>query len=395
MWCRGRTPALAGTNWDFIDRDPDRFNVWVYDPAKYNAGTATVDVTLSTVNAPFFEQHNDPETTLRLVKHKTFAGWYWSDSQMLVSNEVDDKHSGVPLPPYLGADESAPSTTNVNEKEDHKFPVTDRTHRVALAGTVKAKYEFAPGQVVTDDAPVNVKKNVKLNITILREWAGGPPAVLQDYVFEDIRRMQEIYAQVGIAIPFEFVAIKTVDPPTAPAPGVNLALPEGLHDYTQVINEIIQMTDEEKALLGATNPRLRTTTEESGGKDDIEVYYVNNLSSGAKGRSYWAAGVPKDVNGVPDARYADSLILDGIRLYTTLAHEAGHVLMNDGEHFPHPAAESPLDSVNLMVVLPRARHDETVYDSRRLTLAQQIAMIGDPSTTPPTPAKRPNLLFDP
>jgi hypothetical protein len=391
------------SNWDFIDRDRDRFNVWVYDPAAWSKmengqpAVERVQVLISTENVAGFTAYDDAATAVDLVRYgKAFqgkTGWYWSDSQMLVSNDVDDdfkaEHTHLGLG-YLREDDQDPAGFAL-PKNGYQWLESDRTHRIALGGTVKARYFFTPNASVADDAPVKVVKNVKLNITILRDKRaadGGTAVIPPDEVLADIRWMREIYAQVGIAIPPAFVSIKTVDPPTAPAPGVNLALPEGLNDYDAVINGIIQMEDEEKALLGATNPPNIRTPTDANGKDDIEVYFVNQLSSIAKGKAYWAAGVP-------DSKYADSAIIDDIHPYTTLAHEAGHVLLNDGEHFPHPAAESPLDSVNLMVVLPRSRLDGTVYDSRRLTVAQQIAMIGDPSTTPPTPAKRPNLLFDP
>lgn len=103
------------------------------------------------------------------------------------------------------------------------------------------------------------------------------------------------------------------------------------------------------------------------------------LSRGSDGESFWAAAVP-------EAKYADSVILAASHGYTTLAHEATHVLRNSGDHYQvNPATPSQLDRVNLIVDGNRAAETGLVIDSRRLTLGQEAELY----------ANRPNLVSTP
>src|SRR5207237_4306377 len=118
--------------------------------------------------------------------------------------------------------------------------------------------------------------------------------------------------------------IKIVNPPT----GVDLS--NGLSQHGPPVGGIIPATAEEQALLGAAD--LRTAAN-----DDIELYYVNFLNDGS-GTGFRGESFPKV--GVTDAAYADSAIINtrDKRLFT-VAHEIGHVLADDGEHFAETFAE--------------------------------------------------------
>ena len=112
----------AGTNLDFIDRDPDRFNVWVYDKVAWDAtnpdgspANSHISAIISTKNVAGFREYNDPATSVDLVRYTGAIrgpGWFWSDSQLLVSNEVDDKYAKEP---HLGADEYPPGTDGLTK----------------------------------------------------------------------------------------------------------------------------------------------------------------------------------------------------------------------------------------------------------------------------------------
>ena len=95
----------AGTGYDIIDLDDDRFNVWVYDKAKWDKNIPDVEVKISTDNVAGFTAYNDPANGVELVRYtgqQKGPGWYWSDSQMLVSSKVDD----VEPVPGVGSDET-------------------------------------------------------------------------------------------------------------------------------------------------------------------------------------------------------------------------------------------------------------------------------------------------
>ena len=380
----------AGTNHDFIDRDPDRFNVWVWDRTAWEAEDANglpaydhKSVRISTKNKWFFGAYNDAATAVDLVRFTgTFegkTGWYWSDSQMLVSNTVDDgNQNGLEgTGTYLGTDEIGPAdgVNAIGPKNGYTWRLSDRTHKVALGGRVTAEYT---GDVtVSASAPVRPQKIVRLHVNILRITSGGAAVVTVARVNVDIRQMREIYAQVGIYIPP--VNLQEVDPPD------NVELLNGLEEYPNPAGGLIAPTLEEKSLLGAAN--LRTPTV--GGKDDIEVYYVNFLARGGMPGSA-GESFPASWLAAGDAKYADSVIVNAAQGYTTLAHECTHILENRppgvDPHYPYDARPPAiLDKVNLMVPGWLASESDVVIDSRRITNDQQDRMSGT----------LPRLLSDP
>ena len=137
-------------NHDFIDRDPDRFNVWVYDKPAWDAVDETgapayphIQAKISTKNVVGFTMYDDPATPVDLVRVADGAagkgsGWFWSDSQMLVSNEADDAYRDAK---YLATDEAGPGAAGL-PKNGYTWKVSDRTHQVALRGTVTGRLEI-------------------------------------------------------------------------------------------------------------------------------------------------------------------------------------------------------------------------------------------------------------
>ncbi len=63
-------PAVRGvdatTGYDIIDRDDDRFNVWVYDKAKWDANIGHIGVEISTDNVAGFTAYDDPANEVDL-----------------------------------------------------------------------------------------------------------------------------------------------------------------------------------------------------------------------------------------------------------------------------------------------------------------------------------------
>ena len=312
----------AGTNYDFIDRDDDRFNVWVKDIAKWQQigtnGAPTYQhntVKISTTNvAGWFSVYNDVATSVDLVRYTGGSkgdGWFWSDSQMLVSNYVDDNYEA---PAYLREDESAPAGAGL-PKHGFTWEVSDRTHRIALGGTTKAEYEYLPGKMVQTEKTTNVVK-IKVHVMILRETVGGAQVISLAAATMAIRRASEQYAQVGIQLVPNF---QIVDPPVDPL----LDLRDGFTEFSSQPGGgqpggIITMTPEEKALLGAANLRTAAT-------DDIELYFVNYMVD-SRGTAYRKSAIS-------DQKYVDSVIISARDATVfTHAHEIGHVLLDSGHY---------------------------------------------------------------
>lgn len=446
-------PALwvpLQSGYDFIDRDVDRFNVFVKDTAKWNAQTATFNVKVKTTNVAGRTEYDDADTQaeVAVVRQDHLPGWYMSDSQLLVSNEVDDVYTQAPaqLPNKpagtksggVGADESTPSATDKNTKagwgRDYDFPVSDRTHRIALGGTVTATYAPQGLPAETATSQVKVKKFVKLHINIMKDVAGaqGTPTVTNAMVDADLKKMREIYAQVGLDVQLSNNGnppqYDISNPPagtgldTAPAgslPGTPTSLDEFATWSDKFENkQWILPTLEEKALFGDATLRTPTTPQ---GKEDVEVYYVNRLSDGSGGESFVRNFL---LDGIPtperyDLWTADSVVVTDQQLfpngnyaqhlYFVLAHEVGHILddrpnnssAGDVSHFPYSGGNpSPTERTNLMVngafslaggigfrmnaagkfekdVLGKRKYEllgPAILDSRRLTGEQETAM---------------------
>ena len=315
------------TKANFIDIDPDRFCVYVVHPLSNTDNTVKdlIQVTIKT--------SSDVGSTIWLEETAIDSGNFWSkDWLLLTSVKVDDDYK----------------IRNIADNA-----VGDPTFLVKLGDTVTATYGGAKAE-----ATVPVEKTVKLHINILRNKAkaDGGKEVITQATFESfhLKPANEIYAQVGI----RFTAtVQIVDPPA----GVDLS--DGFKDFLEFdADGKIKMTDEEKALLNSV--ALRTEAA-----DDIEVYYVNTMAIG-----YAEAFI---ASKVPDSKYTDSIVSRALTPENTLAHEIGHVLMDDGDH---PDGRAGVLKVNLMAF--PAAFDEKVTDSRRISVAQATNMF----------SKRPNLL---
>ena len=362
----------TGTNYDFIDRDDDRFNVWVKDLAKWQQmdtngpSNLHIKVKISTTNVAGFTAYNDDATEVDLVRYTGGGnkgdGWFWSDSQMLVSNEIDDKYDAAT---YLKADDTAPAGAGLL-KNGYNWEISDRTHRIALDGTTKAEYTSGNISINTVKS-TKAYKVLSLHVNILRETPTDFEVIAVETVQQDIAKMREIYSQVGISIlP---VIPQVVNPPV----GVNLA--DGSLDEYPIAGDIngkIDMTPEEKKLL----EKYRAAP--INGKNPVEIYYVNDLSNKSEGEAFRS-------DKVPDAKYGDSVILASIHKYVVLAHEVTHALALVGHFKISAEANNTLDSVNLMVEADRSVIQGFVTDSRRLTDLQETRMR----------EQRPNLLNEP
>jgi hypothetical protein len=445
---------------DFIDHDVNRFNVLVKDLDRYRLEgqqeVTSFTVPLHTENVGDRAEYDDAATQIEVKKLPIqWEGWYMSDSQMLVSNEVDDLYSqvavNIPTVPGkksggLGADESAPHATEKNHKRISggtlDWAVGDRTHRIALGGKVKVEFTPLNGPVGENgplaekvEVPVPVKKIVKLHVNIMRdklEAQGGTPATTQAAVMANVKKMREIYAQIGIDVQLSNAGNPPEPAISNPPAGADLHLPAAnpslaenntQPDATPAVQKMwANPTAEEKALLG--DATLRTNP---ANVVDIEVYYVKRMSGGSGGESFMTNFLLQADQGladsvvIADVQKLPPTLQEGAHTYLVLAHEVGHVLESranasrtvDLTHFPYRARPPKNgERVNLMVTATPSilngsgyllENDGTaipdvnrkpqyvafgsaIYDSRRLTQEQETTMTtghgGDLLTLP-------------
>ena len=355
---------------DFIDVDDDRFNVRVYDPVLYNAVPEVpyVDVTIGTGHLLEYAYANDDPTTIRLVRMggvwgTKFSGWYISDSQMLVSDLADDNYTGPGTSLVVHTDNLAPDPTNQrrNSKIGLTFEVTDRTHKALAGGVVSAIY--SPGRVdelgnpivSTAIATVPLKGTVNLHISNLRTVPGnaGPFATTYDDILNDLIFANEALAQVGIRVKTS----GAVQDRNTPA-GVDLS------------DKFSPLTTELGSLLGFVGPAenpYRTATD-AGGKDDIEVYYINEFSN-LNTRAMTVAGVPPNAAGT-----GISIIIRNVHEYTVLPHEILHVLYGTTGHIGG-VAPNWIERTQLLVRGEDAITGAGVLDSRRIEERQEAEIF--------------------
>lgn len=335
---------------DFIDADPDRFNVYVKHTA-IAANSSTIDVPISTVNSATAVYSDDP-TVIRLSRVTTdttspWWGWYWSDSQILVSNEADDTYWREPdlstsfqtlESGGTGKDWEGPTTAK-NHKGGQSFFVGDRTHRVGLGDTVVATYTHN-NTTTQDTAEVPIRKSVKLKIRMMQQPGlnNGQPFLTSTDVERDVQAMRTIYAQAGIDV--------TVDGPTA----VNVPADVDLTDGMDTNNSA-----EEAALLDGIG-----RTPAVNGKHDIEIYYVNNFTNPhifANALSYSDCDNKNHVNVV---------FIRQDRHWKVLAHEVGHVLddtIGINPHYPYNwCGPHGTDQANLRTDTGQANNHALVTD---------------------------------
>lgn len=319
-------------------------------------------VKISTTNSTGFTVYNDDATSVDLVRYTgndKGNGWYWSDSQMLVSNEADDTYQAET---YLRQDDSAPAGESLL-KNGFKWEISDRTHRIALGGTTKAEYEYLPGKSVQTEKISEVVKNVKVHGIILNKGANTPSITKAD-AEAVIYQANETYAQIGIRI------IGNVESPVDAPADVNLER-DGLEMPSS--NDANGKNTIPVATKSLLDPKAPYKSLQTIATDDIEMFFVNILTRGDKLK----AGFALNASLVPEAKYADTVFIPG-KFYTSrfaVPHEIGHILLDDGDHVTGKDSK-----INLMFA------DASAYDTvraiKRLTVAQYLAMT----------TKRPNLL---
>ena len=314
---------------EFIDTDPDRFKVRVTDEAANKNANAkeTINVLVKT----------DFDTTgheLTLTETEANSGVFVSKTLLMTSTRVDDEYK---------VDDIEDSTKN------------DRTLRILNLGQ-KATVEYL-GKAVS--ATVPLKNVVYLHANVVRTDIGGKPALFFNGQVETeeaditksvelfVRTASAIYAPMGIQFRLVDGKVNYVNPPAG------LSLAEGLTGWTVINNKVVLSADEKK-LLG--DEKLRTED-----KGDIEVYFISDLKTGFD----WTFGEAIAPSYSPDIKVNDSILIGKINGLQLLAHEIGHILLDDGGH-----ADATTGTKQTLIMTDISKAKDVVSDSRRFTTAQ-------------------------
>ncbi len=281
------TPVTVKSN--FIDLDPDRFQIRLADHARSGAGQVIVE--LATFDALGFEDDNPTEIVL--LEQQENPGTFISTNLLLVADDIDDDFSNSEVP--------ADDTQN------------DRTHRIEVGGHVRIPYY---GRLTTVlDKTIPVLKNGTVNvIPVILYDPFAIPHVGITQVVHALEIANQKFAQAGITLTWEY--------PVVCAPPAGVTLTNGL--TIRPTYESTNLAAEAKAAIAGVGT--------AGDTSDIHIIFANQLNAGDR-HPYGCAVTESYFAGISDEPYwynafvATTNATDQLGL--RIAHELGHLLGND------------------------------------------------------------------
>ncbi len=319
---------------DFIEKDPERFAVRATDSTanKLPNKVETISVTARV-------DSDKVPRELTLTETGINTGIFVSKSLLMTSIKSDDAH------PVDGIANGA--------KDDRTFRILELGEKIAVTyGDQKS------------EAATTLEKVVKIHIHVIRdqkkadggeaslffngEWLHDE-ATIGKSVIGFVSLASWIFAPIGIRFDVVDNKVNFADPPKGVDPS------DGLTGWTVKDSKIV-LSDEEKALFDEATLRTK-------GLDDIEVYFVSELKVADLLHTGGEALAP---SYSPDKKYNDSVVIGKVGgSVQLLAHELGHILLDDGDHF------DPDQGVNSTRLMSQTMiSDGAVTDSRRFTAGQ-------------------------
>jgi hypothetical protein len=295
---------------NFIDLDPDRFQIRVVDPARQGAGQ--IRVALSTFDSSCFA--DDDPTEIELIEQPENSGTFISTNLLLVADDVDDGFCNQEVP--------ADDTLN------------DRTHRGEVGGHVRVLYCGLLTTVLDKDIPVLENGTVNVVPVILYD-PFAPPHVGIAQVAQALEIANQKFAQTGITLTWEY--------PVACAPPAGVTLTNGLTIRSPYGSTNLDV-EAKAAIAGVSN---------IGPSSDIHIIFANELNAGDR-HPYGSAVTQSYYAGISDEPYWYNAFVAVTnapdQLGLRIAHELGHLLEDDGHGsntwqvmYVHP--QNPSDSV--------------------------------------------------
>lgn len=164
-------------------------------------------------------------------------------------------------------------------------------------GTVPTSTTGATSQVPQVGSPAAPKRTLRIFPISVGASSRNP--------YPDIQRASAVWAQCNVKVVGEIGMC--ID-----GAALDLQEPKGvLNEYSNPSSP----TTEEQALLA----------KKATSAGAVPAYYVPRMSAGSRGESFWPAVSPTSAVVISDSAASDSL-----------AHELGHVLLNDGGHHSDP-----------------------------------------------------------
>lgn len=331
-----------------LDKDVDRFYIKVegLDP------NAVVSVKLGTEHPT--PEYADNFTEIEL-KYSASKKYHISTSQLLVSDTTDDVYTQASVT-FPEDDIVADNTKN------------DRTHIVALGGTVKINKYIVDGveKNLNVKLPVKVRRKIDVKVINLKK-PDGTLLVPAQKITADIKAMKECLAQIGIQA--NVVTVQK-DIPAGVDMSNGLQIPD-LPD-PNAPPQVPAMTDEETALLDGVATAVI---------NDLEVVYVPQISDISTPNEISSLGYaynPSRFTNPAHTKYHNTLIVAGNAKLYVHAHELGHILLDDEHHHNHGAD----DASNLMSVSVNQGNLTTTDGSKRLSQEQETRMYENPLVKP-------------
>lgn len=279
-----------------INEDKDRFYVRI--PGLPEGSEASIMLQTGHAQKP---EYRDPQTEIEL-KYDPEKKLFTTKSMILVSDDLDDIHF-------------QDLTGEASDMFVDEFK-GDRSHKAFLGGIVRiASINFnGTEHELNLDLPVNAKKQVTVKIWRIKKQSQNLPYVAEALVNEHIKVLKERYVQIGLDV-------KIVGPLIKEIPNT-INLDDGYQ--IQDLGNIGTVEEEDKFLEAVA-------TENDA---DIEVFYVPNITDASLPDIDSAAGYSYVPSAFGDAKKKihNNIIMSGLATRYVLAHELGHILLNDGAH---------------------------------------------------------------
>ena len=281
-----------------IDRDPHRFYIRI--PSRL--GGAMVVAKLGTADN-VDQGYNDPPTDVPLTDDTLEQ--QQSQSQLLVSDDVDDKAGGN--------DEKA----------------GDRTHKVMLDGNVEvSSIKIGPNTYPLGmKVPVKIKKYLTVTIILV-----GSATDFDEDIIKFKKAAKERYAQIGVHVNF---VDKTMAAPPPPFLETNV-----LHEPGMIL------TPGDKGR--SPNPDVAALVDRANAENlrgAITVFVVRDMNGDERGRAHIRKFLAPSQQGYGNIAVLSAIDMVDVpdpggdqpqkRAWFTLAHEVMHLLTEAGGHYGH------------------------------------------------------------
>lgn len=226
----------------------------------------------------------------------------------------------------------------------------ERSHITSLRGLTRVASLKHDGKehVASLDHAVRPRKKVTVKVYRIKKQNMGLPMVALAVVKKHLKALKERYAQIGLEIIVDGPHIKNIPN--------NINLDDGyqIQDFDKV-----GVVQEETDFIAEVA---------SVGADDIEIFYVPKITDFSD-QNLVTAGYAYVPSKFPNNAFHNNIVISGLANDYVLAHELGHILLNDGGHD---------DDFNLMSASVNTMSANAIKNDKRLGIAQENQIYSHP-----------------